>query len=367
MRLRQFMLRLAGFFASGAAACCAADAPRSSTANPIHFIGQERFDTWARATNQGLVVLESPWVRPPAVWNELVLSWNAATAADGHLKFEVRAARGAVSTPWYNLGYWSPDPARHKRESVRGQKDQFAEVKTDILACREPMERAQARITLGGETGLPRLKFLGWCFADTSAAPVSLEPNRAAWGKVIEAPRRSQLGWPDGDGWCSPTCVSMLLAHWAQALQRPELDLPVPVVAKAVNDPNWNGTGNWPFNTAFAGGFDGMRAFVTRFADVREIEDWIAAGVPVAASVSFDLLNGKPKDQGNGHLIVVVGFTETGDIVVNDPWPAPRKENSIRKVFPRENLIRAWRRSRHAVYLIYPERHPVPENRWGHW
>jgi hypothetical protein len=74
----------------------------------------------------------------------------------------------------------------------------------------------------------------------------------------------------------------------------------------------------------------------------------------VVASVSFDLLNGKPKDEGNGHLVVVVGFTRTGDVVVNDPWPNPRHENSVRKTFPRKNFIRAWERSHRTVYLIRP-------------
>ena len=159
----------------------------------------------------------------------------------------------------------------------------------------------------------------------------------------------------------------MILAHWAGVLRRPELDVPVPEVARAVYDRNWPGTGNWPFNTAFAGQFEGLRAYVTRLADLREIEDWVAAGVPVAASVSFDLLNGKAADLGNGHLVVVVGFTETGDMVVNDPWPDPKGVNSVRKTYPRQAFLRAWARSRHTVYLIHPQTVRPPSPRLGHW
>src|ERR1044071_1262554 len=67
-------------------------------------------------------------------------------------------------------------------------------------------------------------------------------------------------------------------------------------VAQAVYDPAYRGTGNWVFNMAYAGSFDGMRACATRFDGLREVEDCIAAGIPVALSVSFDLLNGKEKD-----------------------------------------------------------------------
>jgi hypothetical protein len=301
-----------------------------------------------------LVTLESPWITPPSAWRELVVSWNLECPAGGHLKVEARAATEEKNTPWFNLGRWSPDPARHPRESVPGQRDEFAEVKTDVLVCRNPMARAQVRLTLGGEGALPVLKHLGVCLADTTTARPDRPSNQAVWGKVIDVPQRAQTGWPDSDGWCSPTAVSMVLAHWAQTLKRPDLDVPVPDVAKAVFDRQMGGTGNWPFNTAFAGGFAGMRASVTRFADLREIEDWVAAGIPVIASVSFDLLNGKTKDEGTGHLVVVVGFTAKGDVVINDPWPNRKKENSVRKTYPRENFLRAWPRSRHTVYLIHP-------------
>ena len=136
--------------------------------------------------------------------------------------------------------------------------------------------------------------------------------------------------------------------------------MPVPDVAREVFDQAYAGTGNWIFNMAYAGGFDRMHACATRFDDLREVEDCIAAGIPVALSVSFDLLNGKNADMNNGHLIVAVGFTKTGDVVVNDPWPNPKKENTVRKIFPRVQVIKAWQRSKQTVYLIFPDSVRVP-------
>ena len=342
-----------------------ADLGRST--DPIHFVGFTNFAAFDHSTTNGGSVMTSPWVRSAVVWNELIASWNADCPDQSQLQIEVRAARGDDHTPFYTMGLWAPGTETSLRQSVKGQKDAQARVKTDVLVCRQPMDQFQVRLTLRGDQARPRMKMVGVCLLDSTARPMALPANRAAWGTVIDVPQRSQLGYPGGSGWCSPTSVSMILAYWAGPLHRPELNLPVPTVARSVNDPNWPGTGNWPFNTAFAGQFDGLRAYVTRFDDLAEVEDWIAAGVPVALSVSFDLLNGKPRDQGNGHLIVVVGFTKAGDVVVNDPWPHPRKENSVRKVFPRKNVLRAWQRSRHTVYLIYPESVPVPKNRFGHW
>ena len=156
----------------------------------------------------------------------------------------------------------------------------------------------------------------------------------------------------------------MILAWWAEALKRDELNRTVPDVAKEVFDPNWPGTGNWPFNTAYAGSFPGMRAYVSRFSDVSELEDWIAGGIPVAVSVAYSVLKDTPAREGqDGHIVVCVGFTNSGDVIVNDP--GTRRE--IRRVFPRENLVKAWARSHNTVYLIYPEDAKIPETRYGHW
>jgi hypothetical protein len=154
------------------------------------------------------------------------------------------------------------------------------------------------------------------------------------------------------------------MTWWSKRASRPEFDHAVPVVADAVYDANWKGTGNWPFNTAYAGSFPGMRAYVTRLSDVSELEEWIANGLPVGLSLCYDRLRGKRKEgPSNGHLVVCVGFTPEGDVIINDPGT----RLNVRKTFPRENLISAWAMSHNAVYLIYPENSDLPKDRFGHW
>ncbi len=170
------------------------------------------------------------------------------------------------------------------------------------------------------------------------------------------------MAYPNGKVLCSPTTVSMIMTYWAQQLKRPELDHDVPDIVKAIYDAKWKGTGNWPFNTAYAGSYRGIRAYVTRLSDLSEVEEWIAAGVPVGLSVCSDRLHHRGPGP-NGHLIVCVGFTENGDPVVNDPGSS----TDIRRVYPRKDVIYAWAYSRNAVYLIYPEDHEIPKDRFGHW
>ncbi len=344
-------------------------APTSVKLEFSHFVGLDNFSTFARSQNErGETILLSPEIRSGIPWNELVVSWNAREPAGSFLKVEASAISAGHATKFYQLGDWSADNQAFPRSSVRNQKDADGSVRTDTLVLKDLADAVQIRVTLGGTNGAkPTLKFLGASFSNTRVPAATLRPNQAAWGKIVSTPERSQHGYPGASGWCSPTSLSMALARWADILGRPEMNLSVPQVADAVFDASYNGTGNWAFNTAFAGSFGGMRSYVTRFDDLAEAEDWIAAGIPVILSARWDWLRqGRPLDSA-GHLIVCVGFTETGDVIINDPAAHLDRGQSVRQIYKREDVLRSWSWSHHTVYLVYPTTAKLPANRYGHW
>jgi len=296
-------------------------------------------------------------------WNEMVLSWNAKAPDSTYMKLEVRAIRENGPTKWYTMALWAPDRERFPRESVLQQRDADGNVETDTLILTRPASRLQVRVTLGSaDARKASLKFVGIALTDSSVKLPALEPNGAAWGKTLPVPELSQIPYPNGNVICSPTTVSMMMNFWAAELRRPELKRDVPDVAAAVFDTNWKGTGNWAFNMAYCGSYSGMRAYVTRMSDVAELEEWVRAGMPVGLSLCYDLLRGRPS-RSSGHLVVCVGFTENGDPVINDPGTS----KNVRKIFPRESLVKAWAYSRNAAYLVYPENAEIPTDPYGHW
>jgi hypothetical protein len=316
--------------------------------------------TGARARE---VVFTSPVIDAQLKFNELVTSWNADMPDGTYLKVEARALYPDGPTKYYTMGLWSGNPARFPRESVAGQRDDAGDVKTDTLILPRLAARVQIRLTMGSdEPERPKVKFLGLCLNDTTLELPPLSPNRNAWGKALAVPERCQMDYTNGAVLCSATTTSMLLSFWSADLHRKELDQDVPEVVKAIYDFGWKGTGNWPFNTAYVGSFRGMRGYVTRMSDLAEVEDWIAAGIPVGLSVCSDRLHHRGPGP-NGHLIVCAGFTETGDVVVNDP----SRHGLVRRVYPRKDIIFAWAYSHNAVYLDYPEEAAVPKDRFGHW
>lgn len=337
------------------------------------FIGIRDFSNFFRTTNgTGETVLLSPVIKAPSAWNQLVLSWNLSPRPGTFLKVEACAVIAGRATRFYSMGVWSPDDNAFPRASVANQQDDDGDVRADTLALTRLADAVRVRLTFGGtntttNTTASALKFLGISLCNTNVTPGALPPNRAAWGKIIPTPERSQQSYPGGGGWCSPTSLSMVLARWGAVEHRRDWNLDAPEVAAGVVDHGFKlATGNWSFNTAYAGSLDGMCAYVTRFSDISELEDWIAAGIPVIISARYDLLQDGRPDDFSGHLTVCRGFTADGDLVINDPW-SNLKVESVRHIYKRENVTRAWATSRNTVYLVYPSGTKIPKDKFGHW
>lgn len=301
----------------------------------------------------GDAVLESVPFLPAAGWDELVVSWNAGTNLALTIEAQAGYTNGVVSR-WYSLGTWSADGPR---SSPAAFKDDDGVVDTDVLRLARPAAGARVRFTLNG----PRssLKLVTLACVNRQAVGPSRTPDRQAWGKVLEVPVRSQAEFPEGvNKWCSPTSTSMLMEFWAKESGRADWNLPVPDVAAAVFDPGWGGTGNWPFNAAFAGSRPGMLSCVSRFNDLTDLERWVGSGLPVAASVSYALLKGGAQPtRGDGHLVVVRGFTSQGEVAINDPGV---RRSRVQRTVPRADFERAWTHSLRTVYLVWPEGRLTP-------
>lgn len=334
----------------------------------------------------------SPWTEPGFELTELIPSWVADTPGDSWFRVEVRGRGAAGRSSWDTISEWAFDDAQLKRRSGTSQTDDLGRVAYDTWLT-PGLSSWQLRVALHrrtGTTATPRVRSLGAMASrlPSAAGVATSRPGAlrgAALGKVLDVPRYSQMvhrgTYPQYDGggeaWCSPTSTTMLLGHF-DALPNPSdyawvrTDYPDRVVAhlaRMTYDSSFGGTGNWPFNTAYAGSRTGD-AFVTRLRSLREAEQFVAAGIPLAASVTFapGQLGGAPISSTNGHLMVIVGFTKDGDVVVNDPAAPSRR--SVRRVYDRGQFENAWlkryaagssmRGSGGLVYVVHDTEHPLP-------
>jgi len=299
-------------------------------------------------------------------FREMIASWNVEPAGTASLKVEVRAHGDALETKWYTMAQWTVDGKVGPRGSVNGQADLNGTVDTDTLSLHRDAKSIDVRVTLNtvADGPLAQLKLLTFSFSSRGALPIQDAVPSPAWGKVIDVPQRAQGNYPNGGVLCSATSMSMVLWHYSNLLGKPEMNKDVPEVEEHVWDPVYKGAGNWPFNTAYAGSFPGMRSYVARFGSTHDLETWIDAGFPVICSVSFDLLRGLPlSPTESGHLVVLVGFAKDGDLVINDP----AFKNQVRRVYKRSDFEKAWNYSKRTVYLVYPENANIPKDTEGLW
>nr|MBA2465798.1 peptidase C39 family protein [Nocardioidaceae bacterium] len=182
-----------------------------------------------------------------------------------------------------------------------------------------------------------------------------------------------------GESWCSPTSLAMVLGYYDALPSADETawvgtnhrDRAVDHLARMTYDYAYRGTGNWPFNTAYAASRPRVeQAFVTRLRSLVDVERFIDAGIPVVASLTFGNgeLDGAPISSSSGHLLVVVGFTESGDVVVNDP--AATQKTQVRRTYDRGQFEDAWLRrgtgsggSGGVAYVVRDAAHPLPARR----
>lgn len=327
----------------------------------------------------------SPEVAPGFGFTELVPSWNACTPRGTWIEVSLQVTTARGPSPWYVMARWAETDHDIAPTSVPGQRDEHARVDVDRLALPEAAPGSSYRLRVRllrrvGSSATPTVSLLG-CVASgagsrTLTAPSS--PNGVA-GTVIDVPSYSQRlhvgGYPrwanGGESWCSPTSTSMVLSYWGMGPTKAQYawvdagmpDRFVPYAARHTFDHAYAAPGNWSFNAAYAARF-GAVAFVTRLRSLAEAELFIAAGIPLVVGVAFspDELAGAGYGT-EGHLAVIVGFDERGDVVCNDPASHHVASNDeVRATFDREQFERAWMRSAGGItYVIRPPGVPLPQ------
>lgn len=312
----------------------------------------ERAGLLAPEANDGTYTSAPLALDPPQ--ERLVLSWQALAPEGTWLEFELRArpAGHTAWSAWVPAGRWGP-ATRAASGGRRAAGRAVLDVDTLIAAGGLRFAEAQYRVHLHSAGSNPPLLAGVALLAFTPGAPPPLaRVQSAAWGRVLDVPERSQLAEDPALAReiCSPTSLAMVLAYYGR-------DLPVRAVAEVVFDHHARIYGTWPLNTAFASSL-GVPMVVDRFERMEQLEEEIIAGRPVVISHRWSpgQLRGAPLPASAGHLIVVAGFTDEGDVVVNDPYADLRAGEPVRRIYRREDLHRTWLwQGNGIVYRIYGE------------
>lgn len=305
----------------------------------------------------------TPEFRTSVPFNELLPSWNVKLRGDAVVTFELstRPRGGEAWTPFLHVGDWrDPDlePAGWldlpRRLEAPGSK-----ILTDFLRTERRQDQFKMRVRLlarpGSEDVRLEIHRLAFCVSDRTGLPLAFEvptPERAPrleevpWKRRLPVPFRSQkVERAEIAGRiCSPTSVSMVMEFLG-------VDRPTGQVAREVYDHDHDIYGNWPraIQTAFHHGVPG---YLARFADWGAVRDSIAAGKPLIISIAVKegQLEGAPYRTTAGHLLVLTGFDEKGDVHVNDPASSTVERGVT--VYRRADLEQVWMARGGTAYVL---------------
>lgn len=327
----------------------------------------------------------SPWQTTGFPAKSLIPSWNIHTPSGTWAKIEVRVRSGSTIGSWDSVARYSAGTAYIKRASYSSQSDDLARLSTDTILANtgKTFSGWQVRVQLMRHVAIdesPTLQAVGGVAASYTARTPGTSTTTMTTTKELYVPRSSQMihtgEYPQwgggGEAWCSPTSTSMVMRYFGKGPSQaayawsPYTHSFVDHAARDTFDYFYEGTGNWPFNTAYASRYS-LDSFVTRLYSLREAEAFIKAGIPLVASIAFARgeLDGAPISSTRGHLLVIRGFTAGGRVIANDP--AAGSNSTVRRIYSRAQFERAWLRgSGGVVYVIRPATRALPPDtaRW---
>ncbi len=328
---------------------------------------------------------QSPWQSTGFGATSLIPSWSITTPGGTWARIEVRVRNGSTVGSWDSLARWAGSTSRVKRSSYSAQTDDLARISTDTVVANagRSFDAYQVRVVLHrpkGSRSTPTLHAVNAVAASYTTRSTGTSATTMTATTDLAVPMSSQMihrgefpQWGGGgEAWCSPTSTSMVMRYYGKGPKKSAYtwsryaDSFVDHAARYTYDHQYKGTGNWAFNTAYAANYS-LDTFVTRLDSLRDAESFIRSGIPLVASVAFGRgqLTGSPISATPGHLMVVRGFTATGDVIANDP--AAAKNSSVRRVYSRAQFEKAWMQgSGGVVYVVRPTSTKLPADtaRW---
>jgi hypothetical protein len=326
--------------------------------------------------------------------NVTVPAWQAQTPDASWIETHLQVLRtdGRWSR-WYNMARWtfantvSTDGSITSKRSSGVDQEGVTHQDSDNLWTNGRWTAYRVRALMHRDDGsVPVIRQIGIVASDYRK-DVQAETGDTTMERAIDllVPPLSQYvhnsEYPQLDGggaaWCSPASISMVLRYWGKrptehdiaalpvdpvfdAHQREDGDVNYAAYHTFDNGDKDKNTGNWAFNTAYAATF-GLYASVRQYSSLQELEALIQEGIPVVVTLNWDNssldptkhLSGSSIVKTAGHLMVVRGFTERGEVIVNDP-AAPSNEE-VRRIYQRSQLERRWLEARGGtVYVIRP-------------
>jgi hypothetical protein len=272
-------------------------------------------------------------------FNQGLPSWNGSAPDDNSsFKIQMRFPYGGGWSPWLTVGFWKANIwSSYGSTGFSGGLIDYDNVRLYSYASTWQFKIILTRTAVDQPS--PTLHKLAFVVSDsrtTTSLDFAQILNDKPAAIFIPTSFIYQYGVDPniGGSICSPTSVSMILRSYDIAVDPYRFALDT-------HDPYFDMFGIWPrvVQNASEYGLDGA---VTRYRSWSQAREVLACGGRISMSVGQPLYS--------GHLIMLAGFTASGDPIVHDP----ARSNGYSYVFNKSDLSHSWFDKGGVSYTFYP-------------
>lgn len=272
-------------------------------------------------------------------FNRGLPSWNgSAPDHDSGFMIQIRFNDGNAWSPWLTAGFWKDYIWNsYGKTSYAGGYIDYDYVKLNSYYQKWQFKILMGRKAVTDES--PTIKSLSFFISDTRTTDntdFTMLYNDKPDEIFIPTRFIYQYAVDDeiGPSICSPTSVSMVLRSYDISVDPLEF-------ARGTRDPYFGIFGVWPRAVQHAHEY-GLTGSVTRYRTWSQTREVLAAGGRIVMSVGPPLYT--------GHLIMLAGFTATGNPIVHDP----ARSNGYGYVYNKNDLAHSWFEKGGIAYTFFP-------------
>ncbi len=273
------------------------------------------------------------------LFNHGLPSWNGSVTHNSTgFKVEMRFPYSGGWSPWLTVGYWKNYIwSNYGSTSFAGGLIDYDYVKLNYYTNKWQFKVTFTRFNTSHSS--PKIHKLSF-FVSDSRTTANITQIVADNPQQIFIPTNFiyQYGVDPtiGGSICSPTTVAMILASYGIQVDPYQFAL-------TTKDPYFNIFGIWPRAVQHAAEY-GLDGAVTRYRTWSEAYEVLANGGRIGMSLGSPLYP-------NGHLVMLAGFTSTGNPIVHDP----AKSNGYSFQHNKTSLSQSWFGKGGIAYTFYPD------------
>lgn len=285
----------------------------------------------------GSVTLKAQTSQYP--FDEGLPSWNgSARDSNSSFKVQMRFPYGTGWSPWLTVGFWKSNIwSSYGATSYGGGYIDIDNAKLYSYVNSWQFKIVFTRTAL--DTPSPAISTVSFYVSDsrtTSSIDFNQILNDRPASIFMPTSFIYQYGVDPqlGENICSPTTVAMILRSYGIVVDPLQF-------ARDTHDPYYNMFGIWPrvVQNAAEYGLDGA---VTRYRTWSAARAVLARGGRIGMSVGLPLYA--------GHLMMLGGFTVTGDPIVHDP----ARSDGYAHVYNKSDLSHSWFDKGGVAYTFFP-------------